>query len=484
MMAIDTEYCMQIVRAFMKRSEPEGSTIIIPEACEEIDILGKYICALANLAAYNKIPYAYAIWGIDNNTRTLSGTSFTPPSDEQLALNLPIKAVYSISQLEFESTPIVVLEVQGSINTTVQYKGTEYVFVNNELTELSTVPEVEKKIWANLDDYVPFESQIAKSNVSAEDILKLLDSELLFKLLATPYRSNPIEIIAKLIELRFVTEKNTGKYSITNLGALLLAKRLNYFETVEYKAVRVLRYDGFDVTTPAKEQIGGKGYIVGFEGLINYIISCLPTREIIDGALRKTVCIYPELAIRELVANALIHQDLNESGAPIVSIFPDHIDITNPGKPLIQFDRFIDHPPCSRNESLVAAMRKVGICEERGSGYDKVISAIENRNMPAPTITEYERSIKVSLFARKDFNTLTKKERIDACYSHVCLNYVRNEVSNNATLRTRFELPETERYKISRIFNDTCDVGLIKPREGTGMKNREYVPYWVTEDAK
>ena len=482
-MTFDTEYYMQIVRAYLKRSEPTGSTITISETCE-IDQLGTYICALANLAAYKKIPYTYAIWGIDQDTREISGTSFIPPSAEQLALNLPIKAVYSILKIAIEDVPIVMLEVQCPSNTTMQYKGTEYIFIKDQLKELSSVPDVEKEIWANLEDHVPFESQIAKSNVSAEEILKLLDCELLFKLLAIPYRNNPTEIISKLIELRFITEKNTGKYSITNLGALLLAKRLKYFETVEYKAVRVLQYDGVDVTTPAKEQIGGKGYIVGFEGLIKYIVDCLPTREVIDGALRKKVSKYPSLAIRELVANALIHQDLGERGAPIVSIFPDHIEITNPGKPLIQFDRFIDHPPCSRNESLVAAMRKVGICEERGSGYDKIISDIEKYNMPAPTITEYERSIKVSLYVRKDFSSLTKKERIDACYSHVCLNYVRNEVSNNATLRSRFGLEESERYKISRVFNETCDAGLIKPRDGTGMKNREYVPYWSVDLSK
>ena len=478
MMTFDAEYYMQIVRAYLKRSEPTGSTITISETCE-IDQLGTYICALANLAAYKKIPYTYAIWGIDQDTREISGTSFIPPSAEQLALNLPIKAVYSILQIAIEDIPIVMLEVQCPSNTTMQYKGTEYIFIKDELKELSSVPDVEKEIWANLEDHVPFESQIAKSNVSAEEILKLLDCELLFKLLTIPYRNNPTEIISKLIELRFVTEKNTGKYSITNLGALLLAKRLKYFETVEYKAVRVLQYDGVDVTTPAKEQIGGKGYIVGFEGLIKYIIDCLPTREVIDGALRKKVSKYPSLAIRELVANALIHQDLGERGAPIVSIFPDHIEITNPGKPLIQFDRFIDHPPCSRNESLVAAMRKVGICEERGSGYDKVISYIEKSNMPAPEITTYENKTKITLRAKRDFNLLTKDELILACYNHACLNYVNNKPTNNTSLRERFDLTEDERYKISRIFSDTAEKGLIKIKETTGTKNREYEPFWA-----
>lgn len=83
-----------------------------------------------------------------------------------------------------------------------------------------------------------------------------------------------------------------------------------------------MQYDGADITKPAKEQVGGKGYIVGFEGLIDYIMGKLPTSECIDGAIRKNICVYPTLSIREIVANALIHQDLNEKGSPIVSIFP------------------------------------------------------------------------------------------------------------------------------------------------------------------
>lgn len=341
------------------------------------------------------------------------------------------------------------------------------------------MPEIERQLWRNLDDTESFETKPAKYNVSAEDIIKLLDCQKLFSMLSLPYPNNSAEIIAKLIELRFASEKNTGKYTITNLGALLLAKRLKWFETVEYKAVRVLQYDGADITKPAREQVGGKGYIVGFEGLIDYIMGKLPTSECIDGAIRKNICVYPTLSIREIVANALIHQDLNEKGSPIVSIFPDHIEITNPGRPLISFDRFIDHPPCSRNEALAAAMRKVGICEERGSGYDKVISYVEKYNLPAPLITEYERSTKVSLFAKKEFDELTKKEKIAACYAHVSLNYVKNKPSTNGTLRARFQLGENERYKISRVFNDACEAKLIKAREGTGMKNREYIPYWA-----
>lgn len=77
--------------------------------------------------------------------------------------------------------------------------------------------------------------------------------------------------------------------------------------------------------------------------MINYINDQLPSNEEIGRVFRKEIRVYPELAIRELVANAIIHQDLTMSGtSPMVEIFEDRIEITNPGKSLIDTRRFID----------------------------------------------------------------------------------------------------------------------------------------------
>ena len=142
-------------------------------------------------------------------------------------------------------------------------------------------------------------------------------------------------------------------------------------------------------------------------------------------------------------------------------------------------ERFIDSPPKSRNESLAAAMHRVGICEERGSGYDKVISFAEDYNLPAPEIVVNSRSTVVTLRAEKNFDELTKEELIQICYSHACLNYVQGKVTNNTSLRDRFNLQESERYKVSRVFDATVEAGLIYRKEGTGPKNREYIPSWA-----
>ena len=137
--------------------------------------------------------------------------------------------------------------------------------------------------------------------------------------------------------------------------------------------MRVVQYRGNGRAETLREQEGAKGYASGFKGLIDYIHGVLPTNEVIERDLRKTVPMFPQLAVRELVANALIHQDFFATGAgPMVEIFDDRIEITNPGEPLVDTDRFVDTPPRSRNETLASLMRRYRICEERGSGIDKV----------------------------------------------------------------------------------------------------------------
>ena len=114
------------------------------------------------------------------------------------------------------------------------------------------------------------------------------------------------------------------------------------------------------------------------EGLISFIMALVPTNEVVEQALRKTVPMYPVLAIRELVANALIHQDFFATGTgPMVELFEDRVEITNPGAPLVSTERFLDTPPKSRNEALASLMRRFRICEERGSGIDKVVFQTE-----------------------------------------------------------------------------------------------------------
>jgi ATP-dependent DNA helicase RecG len=84
----------------------------------------------------------------------------------------------------------------------------------------------------------------------------------------------------------------------------------------------------------------------------------------------------------------------------MVEIFAQRMEITNPGEPLVDTLRFIDTPPKCRNEGLAAMMRRMKICEEAGTGIDKVIAAIEAFQLPAPDFVATAYPVPTRLFRR------------------------------------------------------------------------------------
>ena len=198
----------------------------------------------------------------------------------------------------------------------------------------------------------------------------------------------------------------------------------------------------------------------------------------IDRASRQPVA----FNVRELVANALIHQDFLATGAgPLVEIFQGRIEITNPGEPLVDTQRFLDSPPTSRNEVLASLMRRFRICEERGSGIDKVVAAIERYHLPAPLFETPPNFTRVVLFAHKALADIDKRERERACYLHACLKYVQRDSMTNASIRERFGIDERNRSTASRLIRDVLEAGLVAARlPEAPPKYREYIPFWAS----
>lgn len=220
-------------------------------------------------------------------------------------------------------------------------------------------------------------------------------------------------------------------------------------------------------------------YAAGFEGLISFINTILPKNEHIGEALRAVRPLFPELAIRELVANALIHQDMTVTGAgPQIELFEDRIEITNPGRPLVQADRMIDLPPRSRNETLASLMRRMGMCEEQGSGLDKVITQVELFQLPPPLFREGHASMQVVLYGPRTFAKMTPDERVRACYHHAVLKFLSGQRMKNASLCVRFGIDSRNAAQASKVIKQSLEAKLIKvadpdhPRSG-------YIPMWA-----
>ncbi|MCW5960730.1 MAG: transcriptional regulator, partial [Pyrinomonadaceae bacterium] len=353
-------------------------------------------------------------------------------------------------------------------------------FTNSAKRKLKDFPEKERSLWKLFREH-RFEREIAKDKISSDEVLKLLDYPTYFDSLNKPLPANRDAIIESLIDERMIVAGSDGNYDITNFGAILFAKSLRDFDRLSRKALRVILYKGKNKVETVREIPGDRGYAVGYEGAITVINSLLPANEQIGKAFRREVRMYPEIAIRELVANALIHQDFSITGSgPMVEIYSDRIEITNPGKPLIDVLRFIDHPPRSRNEDIAAFMRRINICEERGSGIDKVIHSVEIFQLPPPSFRAEGNNTTSILYADKTLAEMTREERVRACYQHAVLKYISNERMTNASLRERFDIADQNYPMASKIIKETINSELVKLFDSSvSNKERSYVPIWA-----
>jgi predicted HTH transcriptional regulator len=315
---------------------------------------------------------------------------------------------------------------------------------------------------------------------SPQDVIELLDTQAFFELLHQTYPTERGSVLEKLEQEQLIFSHGEG-YLISRICALLFAKRLSDFAGLERKAPRVIVYRGTDKLGTVLDQLETKGYAVGFQGLIGFIASQLPRNEAIQDSIRREVTLVPDVVIRELVANALIHQCFDISGASVmIEIYSNRVEISNPGEPVVPLRRFIDSYR-SRNERLADIMRRIGICEEKGSGIDRVIATVEVYQLPAPEFTStFDRTV-VKLFGYKPFDEMSRDERIRACYQHACLKWVMNEQMTNKSLRERFKISEGKSAIISQVISFTTDAKLIKTdyTAGGSRKFARYLPYWA-----
>jgi ATP-dependent DNA helicase RecG len=481
------EYLVSLVHELCKLPQ-ETEWVEFKENKADPQDIGEYLSALANSAALCGKAFAYLVWGIDNTSHQIVSTTFSPSRakvgneelENWLLRLLAPKIPFRFFEIVVDAHNVVLLEIGRAFRHPVQFQNQEFIRVGSYKKKLKDFQEKERELW-RIFDQTPFEDLIAAEEVASEQVLMLLDYPVYFSLLKLPLPETRDSILEALSADDLIRRTESCRWNITNLGAILLAKKLADFRSLRRKAVRVIAYKGNSRVETLREQEDTKGYASGFEGLIDYINLLLPSNEVIGKALRATVPMYPELAVRELVANALIHQDffMSDTG-PMIEIFEDRMEISNPGKPLVDTNRFLDTPPRSRNEALASFMRRIGVCEERGSGVDKVVSQTELFQLPAPDFEVPGDNTRAILFAHRSLTKMAKTDRIRSCYLHACLRYVMRDHMTNTSLRERFGIESHNSAVASRIIRETLETKLIRPYdESASKKFMKYVPFWA-----
>ncbi len=450
--------------------------------------IGERISALANAARLADRENAYMVWGIRDSDHAVVGTTFRPdakkvsgqPLEFWLAQHVKPDLAFTFYEVIHPDGRVVLLEIPATTLSPIEFNKVAYVRIGSATPRLSEHPDRMRELWAKLQPYA-WEHGTAAQFQTSDQVLSLLDYPGYFNLMRQPLPDNRAGILDRLKAEGLITPDADDHWNITNLGAILFAKELTRFNgRLARKKVRFVAYDGDNRTAKVAKRIESElGYATGFQQLIDLIAGLLPQNEHIGTALRTETEIFPATAMRELVANALIHQDFTITGAgPLIELFESRIEITNPGTPLVSIERFIDSPPRSRNEALAALMRRMGVCEEQGTGIDKVVAAVELYQLPPPDFREEQQATRVVLFAPRHFAEMTRDERIRACYQHTVLLYVSDKVMRNASLRHRFGIESRNSAQASQIIRAALDRDLIRPADSDHPKSG-YVPFWA-----
>lgn len=450
--------------------------------------IGTTVSALANGGALAGRPMAYMVWGIADANHTVVGTSFRPSGTRVgnedfkpwLIRSLNPTPGLRFHEIRMDGGDVVVLEIESASHRPVTFKGTEYVRIGGLYRRLKDCPEAERRLRALLARS-RFEDGTALDGLTSDDLWSLLDVEAYFNLLERPRPFNVDTNLEYLERDRIIRLDATGRWEVTNAGAVLLAKDLAQFSQLRHKSVRIIEYGNSSRLHTRRQLEFSRGYASAFHDMVRFIMVLLPAKEVIEGALRRSHLMYPEIAVRELLANMLVHQDFGVDGArPMVEIFEGRIEFTNPGKPLVDTGRFVDLPPRTRNAGLASLMRRFGICEEQGSGIDKVVDAIEAHQLPAPRFDNPGPFTKVTLFGPMQWSDMTSDDRVWACYLHASLRCLAAQPVNNKSVRDRFGLGPNDGARVSRLLKGAVGSGLLCIRDpGAGYRARSYLPWWA-----
>jgi ATP-dependent DNA helicase RecG len=194
-----------------------------------------------------------------------------------------------------------------------------------------------------------------------------------------------------LIKLRAITKDQ----HLTLFGLLAFSNNFGLQElTAPTLNIAVTQYKGTSKVNPtdiAEVSLDDREFSGNvaqqFENSLKFIMSKLPMRSRVEsGGKRAEYLAIPKLAIRETLANSLVHRDYSTYGSRVqVDIYSDRVEFTNPGRSLIPLDQLYEAHPQARNPLLMSHLRDLNITEHRGRGIRTIIASLKEVGLAEPT---------------------------------------------------------------------------------------------------
>ncbi len=328
------------------------------------DKLGEYVSALSNAAAFHHKKYAYFIWGIEDKTHKVVGTTFNQYCDYNnepfqifLARNLNPSINFSFEEILINKKRIVVLIIPSAKEIPTAFKEKRFIRIGSAKS--------------NLKDYPKREIQLFKILSSKDDDIQSIPSkyqDLTFTKLFGYYGSKGI-----------VLNKNTF---IKNLGLKTDENEFNLLaQLLSDNSHFPLRVSIFEGKTKGSNlfsvrEFGNNCLLYTLEDILRYgdVLNLIQADEKDRIVERKEVALFDSKAFREAVINAILHNKWAEGNEPMISVFSDRIEILSRGTlpPTQTMEGFFLGQSIPVNEKLSEIFLQLHISEKSGRGVPKI----------------------------------------------------------------------------------------------------------------
>jgi predicted HTH transcriptional regulator len=175
------------------KSPKENECLEFKQNFHSTEEIGKCISALSNGACIQNQPNGYLVFGVEDSTHRIIGTTFKAKTykkgnedlEHWLATRLNPRIDFTIYEFDYDSNHHISLFVIPSAKTQpVEFFHQAYIRVGSVMRKLNEFPEKQAKIWKK--QTIPYEKEIAKDNLTAQEIINLLSTETYFDLMKIP----------------------------------------------------------------------------------------------------------------------------------------------------------------------------------------------------------------------------------------------------------------------------------------------------------
>lgn len=385
----NTKYS-DLINTLIATNQKEKRYLEFKSNYQDPEKIGKYLSALSCGACLDNQDYGYLVFGVDDSTLEIVGTTFDASKEKfkgdqplELALRQYINPKINFQIIEFhyyDKQRIVIFEIPAAKAEPTTFQNIAYVRVDSCLTELKTYPDWTRQLYNSRSDWT--------AHIIEEATIEHLDTEAINKARKGFIEKNP-QLASQIESWDDITFLNKARLTIegkiTRACLLLLGKTESTHFLLPHSAQIVWK---LTTNNEQANELFNIPFLLNTTRLLqrirNYKVKIFPNNQLIPAEVWK----YDTEVILEGLHNCIAHQDYDTYSRIIVTETTDELILFNMGS---FFDGKAEDyingtktPSQYRNPFLVNAMVALKMIDSLGYGIHKMYRRQKERYFPMP----------------------------------------------------------------------------------------------------